>query len=855
MIKSKSLKEKKLLRLLVCAFLFSSFCLFLVEPSSAALTRKETQVIKALGSFKETGMVSDDLGKTLLQNMDTLDKLKSKGILGKEMEESLDALRRRMVRDAQAKALEEFKNKFPKAKLGKDLKGFANTGSWAKMGRDYKKLGSDMDFTIVGNKKAVKGYRELFNKHMKEISGVSPEKLKITAFIRGDKGEEAYRTAGGRKFVDVYNVKSGNFDSISEKGTVLRGGHIDNAYQEVPIFTREHAVGNAIDQKNFFNKALKGSETLEEQVKHTAKYVERSNYSYRIVQGKGVVNPRVANEAILLKRGVPIDEALKERIKRLGTKEAALREYMRDARKVVNDNADKYRLYRRFSGEISKSRTGRRLLKYALGAGIPLGAVILSYKSGGLKAAGAALAEEVVEYASPGIGQVKLGWDVLSGTVRMAGESVISYANFTKEDATFKKMFPEIEDILKKKPEELRAYIKREWEEENEWNGWFWGKLTGKSNIPKRIYWSAILVRGEYARKQAEQRRLKRALSQISVPELEEEKPEEPGKKEAEKKEEEELTQEIPEIEGPTPESMGLGEIISSAESIIGHGVDLFDAFSEMLMETGDEMGAEVSAGAALKAQLTASASTIQPGDSVTIKVKTEGPDPVKEIRWNYTGSGGFTRPAGRLTRKVAFTSNKPGENVVSVSVRDAKGRVAKDSVRIKVAPSEEPSGESSGFFDLSTPENCVRSWFEAVKAGNWEAAQECWRSPQEIKKSSGHPEAIESLAAEAQDEAEYSYRVFRQLFTQYKVEWERATSSSISYDDFFGLEDVETRSVRFSFRVYDKKNKEKETLRRLVKEWHFKAGGMSSLAHDFILDRQLESSWKIVSWGEFHGI
>jgi hypothetical protein len=403
----------------------------------------------------------------------------------------------------------------------KDLAGFVNTGTW----NDARKfaLKSDIDFTAVGrDPKAVAEFQKRFYEQVGQNVGVKPgqviKTLDVNCYSMGGMEPGAYRTPGGRRFFEVYSAKTGGYEAITGSGkaaTVTRS-HIDNAFYDlgrsVPKFTPADAAGFAGELRSQMQKnaaGMRGMATAE--AKANAKLVERAAYASAVGEGKvlGQGAAQVVREAQALRAGKSMEEALAGRVQQMMAKgmgrqealQAATRGFVNDTRGYINNTASNLANKALQSDSAAVARTEGMLAKLSggkLAVGAlrgAMGAASLYFIHDAYQREGkAGMAKEIIKqglyhYYPPAILAELAGMGVKAGT-----QAVLDYANQCKSDAVLRTMFgdsPErMMDFYNKyhDPVKFRAYVEREWKEQDQFGGAYYGKGLSSAEMKELIF-------------------------------------------------------------------------------------------------------------------------------------------------------------------------------------------------------------------------------------------------------------------------------------------------------------------------------------------------------------------------------
>lgn len=459
----------------------------------------------------------------------------------------------------------------------KALAGFINTGTW----NDPKKfqLKSDVDFTAVGRDPAtVKEFQKRFYQRLGNEVGVPPGRviktLDVNCYSLGGTEPGAYRTPGGRRFFEVYSAKTGGYESITGRGanaSVVRS-HIDNAFYDLgkktPRFTPAESAMFAGELRNQMRAnagAFRGA--LSQEAKANAKLVERIAYADAVAQGQvlgeGAVS-QVVREANALRAGQPVEKALAGRIEQLmrtgmsreKAMQAATRQFVNDTRNYVEHTTARLgnAAVKAEEAQVAKTEgmlaklSGGKLAAGALRAGAA--ALTLYFLHEAAKQGKEALAKEIVKqgifHAFPA---TALG-ELAGVAVDAGGHAILDCANEYKANAALSSMFggtPEgMMQFYKnyRDPRKLRAFIEKEWKEQDQFSGAYYGKGVSNEEVRELIFDQARAMMLEITSRLREEKQREQRIVRLVREKLLEDRI-----KERLEEEDRELTKEIRELQ------------------------------------------------------------------------------------------------------------------------------------------------------------------------------------------------------------------------------------------------------------------------------------------------------------------
>lgn len=403
----------------------------------------------------------------------------------------------------------------------KDLAGFINTGTWNDAGKFA--LKSDIDFTAIGrNPEAVKAFRQDFMqtlsgkvglRHGHEVIG----KLDVNVYTMGGTEPGAFKTAGGRRFFEVYSAKTGGYEAITGSGAnaTVSKSHIDSAFHDlgksVPRFTPGDAAGFAseLNQAAVQNaSSFKGHPDL--QAKANAKLVERAAYADAVGAGKAYTmkGAPILEEAAAMRAGKSVEEALSGRIGKLVASgmsreeavKAASKAFANEAQTFVNNTSARL-ANQALKAEANELSAFQKTLGKLGGGGLvtalrgAAGAASLyqiysAYKEGGNKAMALEIVKQGLYHTMPITALAELA----GMGVKIGGEAFMGWVNNCKADSALSSMFGKTEKELleayqrfKNDPAALKAQIEKDWEEQSAWTGVYRGKGYSSDEVLKLI--------------------------------------------------------------------------------------------------------------------------------------------------------------------------------------------------------------------------------------------------------------------------------------------------------------------------------------------------------------------------------
>ena len=403
----------------------------------------------------------------------------------------------------------------------KDLAGFINTGTWNDAGKFA--LKSDIDFTAIGrNPEAVKAFRQEFMQTLSGKVGLQHgheviSKLDVNVYTMGGTEPGAFKTAGGRRFFEVYSAKTGGYEAITGSGAnaTVTKSHIDSAFHDlgkaVPRFTPGDAAGFAseLNQAAVQNaSSFKGHPDL--QAKANAKLVERAAYADAVGAGKAYTmkGAVILEEAAAMRAGKSVEEALAGRIGKLVASgmsreeavKAASKAFANEAQTFVNNTSAKLanqalkaeaNELSAFQKTLGKLGGGELLIALRGAAGAAsLYQIYSAYKEGGNKAMALEIIKQGLYHTMPITALAELA----GMGVKIGGEAFMGWVNNCKADSALASMFGKTEkEILeayqryKNDPAALKAQIEKDWDEQNAWTGVYRGKGYSSDEVLKLI--------------------------------------------------------------------------------------------------------------------------------------------------------------------------------------------------------------------------------------------------------------------------------------------------------------------------------------------------------------------------------